>query len=128
MEQQYLIDSNAVIDYLAGLFPQRGMDFMNDVVNAIPVISVITKIELLGYDSSDKDHSLLSGFIHAGIVLNMTDDIVIKTISIRRKHKIKIPDAIIASSALVNDFTLLSHNTNDFKNIAGLKVVDPWKI
>jgi hypothetical protein len=46
MEQpQYLIDSNAVIDYLGNKLPLRGMDFMNDVVDAIPNFSVVTKIE-----------------------------------------------------------------------------------
>ena len=29
MGQQYLIDSNAVIDYLSGNLPPQGMNFMN---------------------------------------------------------------------------------------------------
>jgi hypothetical protein len=33
----YLIDNNAVIDYLGGLMPQSGMSFMNNIINA-PVI------------------------------------------------------------------------------------------
>jgi len=45
MGQQYLIDSNAVIDYLSGKIPEKGMLFMNQVINDIPNISVITKIE-----------------------------------------------------------------------------------
>ena len=50
MEQpQYLIDTNAVIDYLGQKLPDSGMAFMNSVVDAIPVISVITKIEVLGF-------------------------------------------------------------------------------
>jgi hypothetical protein len=49
MEPQYLIDSNSLIDYLVGKLPPKGMDFMNKVINIIPVISVITKIEVLGY-------------------------------------------------------------------------------
>ncbi|MEK6615315.1 MAG: hypothetical protein AABZ32_04270 [Bacteroidota bacterium] len=47
MEQpQYLIDSNAVIDYLGKKLPASGMDFMNVVVDAVPNVSVITKIGL----------------------------------------------------------------------------------
>jgi len=45
MGQQYLIDSNAVIDYLSGKIPEKGMPFMNQVINDIPNISVISKIE-----------------------------------------------------------------------------------
>lgn len=53
------------------------------------------------------------------------DDIVNKTISIRKSNKIKLPDAIIAATALVYDLTLISRNTSDFKNIAGLQSIHP---
>ena len=36
MGQQYLIDSNIVIDYLDGKLPAVAMAFMNNVVNDIP--------------------------------------------------------------------------------------------
>lgn len=49
MRQQYLMDSNVVIDYLSGKFFQKGMVFMNRIINDIPVLSVITKIEVLGF-------------------------------------------------------------------------------
>ena len=45
MEQRYLIDSNAVIDYLSGELPNDGMMFMNTVINSIPVTSIISKIK-----------------------------------------------------------------------------------
>lgn len=47
----HLIDSNAVIDYLSGKLPLNGMAFMDGLVNAIPQVSVITKIEVLGYNA-----------------------------------------------------------------------------
>lgn len=49
MGTQYLIDSNTVIDYLSGVLPVAGMKFMDGVINAVPQVSVITKIEVLGY-------------------------------------------------------------------------------
>jgi hypothetical protein len=46
MEQpQYLIDTNAVIDYLGKKLPDKGMDFMNELVDEIPKISIISKME-----------------------------------------------------------------------------------
>jgi hypothetical protein len=36
MGQQYLIDSNAVIDYLSGKLPEKGKRFMDNVINEIP--------------------------------------------------------------------------------------------
>ncbi len=48
MEQleRYLIDSNAVIDYLGKKLPQAGITLLSEVVDNAPLISVITKIEV----------------------------------------------------------------------------------
>ena len=50
MGQEYLIDSNAVIDFLIAAYPKSGMKFMNGIVNKGLNISVITKIEVLGFN------------------------------------------------------------------------------
>jgi len=130
MEQEFITDSNVAIDFLSGKLPKSGMEFMNTVVNSFPVLSVITKIEMLGYNASDNDAALLSDFIKTSIVLELSNEIVNKTIAIRKKHKIKIPDAIIAATALVYDLTLITHNTNDFSPITrnGLRITDAWKV
>jgi len=47
-------------------------------------------------------------------------------ISIRKIHRIKLPDAIIAATALVNGLELVTRNINDFKNIDGLNLINPW--
>jgi predicted nucleic acid-binding protein len=41
--------------------------------------------------------------------------------NIRRDKKVKTPDAIIAATAIANDYTLISNNDKDFKSIQGLK-------
>lgn len=46
----------------------------------------------------------------------------------RRKYKTKLPDAIIAATALVHNLTIISRNTADFKNIEGLKVLDLYNL
>jgi len=45
-QPKYLIDTNAVIDYLGNKFPVSGMDFMHGIIDAVPDISVVTKIEV----------------------------------------------------------------------------------
>lgn len=71
MGQQYLIDSNSVIDYLSGKLYKNGMSFMNQVINDIPIISVITQIEVLGYNFFMKSRDSLF-FI---LVLDKLDNI-----------------------------------------------------
>lgn len=125
-QQQYLIDTNAVIDYLGNKLPASGMDFMNTVIDAVPNVSVVTKIEVLGFNAPDPHYQLLTNFINDATVLDLTNNVVEASIDIRKKHKTKLPDAIIAATALVYDLVLISRNISDFKNIDGLQVIDPY--
>ena len=122
----YVIDSNAVIDYLSGQIPEAGMSFMNAVINDTPVISVITQIEVLGFNNPTEIESLLTQFVDDSLVIALNDEIVKTTISIRKKSKIKMPDAINAATAIALDYTLITRNTPDFKKLSALKTIDPW--
>ena len=129
MEQtQYLIDTNAVIDYLGNKFVTSSMDFMNTIIDAVPNVSVVTKIEVLSFNAPEQHNQLLVNFINDATVFDLTDNIVEASIEIRKKHKTKLPDAIIAATALVYDLVLITRNISDFKNIDGLKVIDPHSL
>lgn len=119
------MDSNAVIDYLGNKLPASGMDFISKVIDAVPIVSVVTKIEVLGFNAHEQHCKILADFIHDANVLELTGSVVDETIEIRKKHKTKLPDAIIAASALVYDLIVISRNTADFKNSKGVKVIDP---
>jgi predicted nucleic acid-binding protein len=129
MEQpQYLIDTNAVIDYLGKRLPATCMDFMNSVIDAVPNVSVVTKIEVLGFNAPDEHYQLLISFIDDATVLDLTNNVVDASIDIRKRYKIKLPDAIIAATALVYGLVLISHNVSDFRHIKELKVVDSYSL
>jgi hypothetical protein len=149
MGEQYLIDSNAVIDYLGGklpaagnslmndviggseVFPQEdeiGNSFMDDVIDAIPNVSVITKIEVLGFNVPPQDYQLLFEFFEDAIIFELIPEIVERAIELRKTHKIKLGDSIIAATALVYDLTLITRNTPDFKHLAGLRLVNPHEV
>lgn len=121
----HLIDSNVIIDYLAGKLPPNGMTFIDGLVNAVPQVSVITKIEVLGYNAPLSAYQLLADFMNDSDILELTEPVVNQTIELRRQYKIKLPDAIIAATALVHGFELISRNTSDFNTITGLVVIDP---
>jgi predicted nucleic acid-binding protein len=129
MEQPYyLIDTNAVIDFLGEKLPVKGMAFMNGIIDAIPNISVITKIELLAFNAPEAYYKILSEFIDDSIVLELTSTITDKTIQIRRMYKTKLPDAIIAATALVNNLVLITRNRNDFIHMSGLELINPYEV
>ena len=50
------------------------------------------------------------------------------TIALRKEYKIKLPDAIIAATALANDLTIVTNNIKDFSNISGLQLINPYSI
>lgn len=125
---RFLVDSNAVIDYLNGKLPFSGMSLMDGIVDDVCVISVITQIEILGFDAPPEDEVLTRSFIDSSFVIDLDANIVEKTIEIRKHHKIKTPDTIIAASALHFNLTLVTRNTADFLKINGLVILNPHDI
>lgn len=65
-KKKHLIDSNVVIDFLAGRLPDRGRHLINELINEIPNLSVITKIELLGFNASKKRRTNIERFYLPG--------------------------------------------------------------
>ena len=129
MEQQnYLIDTNAIIDYLGNKISSNGMQFMNTVINAVPNISVITKIEVLGFNTTINEYQLLTDFMDDANVIELSKEVADICIDLRKKYKSKLPDAIIAATALATKATLITRNTSDFKNIKGLNLLDPYSL
>ena len=125
---KYLWDTNTVIYYLQEQFSPSAEKFIDELLSdSQPAISAITEIELLCWKtSSDQDLELIRRFINDSFVIELERPIKLKTADIRKQHKIKLPDAIIAASASIYDFTLLTRNTKDFYGISGLIVINPW--
>ncbi|WP_143072066.1 type II toxin-antitoxin system VapC family toxin [Dyadobacter koreensis] len=48
-KSKYLIDTDSVIDYLNNNLPDSGSQFLSKVVDDVPVLSVISKIGILGF-------------------------------------------------------------------------------
>jgi predicted nucleic acid-binding protein len=123
----YLLDTNTVINFLGATMPDHSMKVMNNIVDRDSIISIITKMETLGFNFKSEDEQFtMDYFVEGSTVLQINNDIVNKTIDIRKTKKLKLPDAIIAATALVYDLTLLTRNTSDFADIQGLKVINPF--
>ena len=100
---------------------------MDSVFDKGPQISVITQIELLCWNTPEKGRTNdVKNFIADSSIFEITPDVVIQCVVIRKGKKIKTPDAIIAATALSNGFTLVTHNEKDFKHIPKLKIINPY--
>ncbi len=122
MGKRYLIDTNVVLDFMGNKFTPIERKAISQIIDDQINLSVINKIELLGFSMVEQD---LIDFVNCANIYPIDDDIVSKTIDVRRQYKIKLPDAIIAATALLNTFTLITGNIKDFKNIKGLKIIHP---
>lgn len=101
-----------------------------EIVTNSSAISVITKIEVLGYPFQNKEeHDILSEICSVLNVIPLSDEIAEKTIQIRKNYKIKLADAIIYSTALVERKPLLTNNIQDFKLLnEGVELINPFSI
>ena len=123
---EYLLDSNVIIGYLAGKIPASGMEIVSVIVDQIPHISVISQIEVLRYNEKPENEVILNGFISSSVIHALSPVVVKRTIELCKNSKIKLPDAIIAATALTENFILVTRNIDDFKHISGLELLNPW--
>ena len=113
-----VLDSNTII-YLSKKIIQID-DIFND--NDDYRISVITYMEILGYPFNCKEEELfIKKLLSLLNILYIDKNISEKVIELRKKYKIKLPDAIICATAINNNAILI---TNDIKlqNIEELKI------
>ena len=129
MGKRFLIDTNIAIYFLDGNLTPSVIVFLQPVINQEINISVITKIELLGWSFPNSNKfEIHNEFVSQSNIFPVDDEIVEKTIEIRRTYKIKLPDALIAATAIIFDMTLLSRNDKDFTQIPELKYMNPFTI
>jgi predicted nucleic acid-binding protein len=125
MGQRYLIDTNVLIDFQVRIIPPSGQAFIADIIDESFVVSFINYIEYLVYEHVTED---MLYFISLATVIETNKLIIDQTIAIRKAYKIKLPDAIVAATALVNNLTLVSRNTKDFHKIQGLTILNPYSL
>ena len=110
--KRYLLDTNAVIQLHAGNPPLRKMVEDSDFL----AISVISKLEFLSYPDLTEDekiafHELLEDL--TVFDLTASDDALIQeAAAMRIDGGLKLPDAVIAATALINDCEVITNDAH----------------
>jgi predicted nucleic acid-binding protein len=104
------------------------MEIVSELVRKTPNISVISQIEVLRFNDTPENEAILEEFINISKIYPLSNIVVERTIKLCKQTKIKLPDAIIAATALIEDFTLVTRNINDFIKIPDLILLNPWDI
>ncbi|MFP5212654.1 MAG: type II toxin-antitoxin system VapC family toxin [Acidobacteriota bacterium] len=117
-----LLDSNTIIYLSKHQIPAAILDQFDD-----HFISIITYMEVLGYRFQKPDEKeLVKDILNLCEILYMDLNIAEIVIELRKQHRIKLPDAIIAATAIYHDFTLITGDTEDFNGL-GLNISNPFQ-
>ncbi|KAF0236919.1 MAG: twitching motility protein [Prolixibacteraceae bacterium] len=125
MGKKFLLDTNAFIDFMGNKLPEIAKKELAKIIDEEINISVINKIELLGFEKVDQE---LIDFVSFSNIYQLDETITELTIDVRKKYRIKLPDAIIAATALHYGFIFVTNNTMDFEKIKDIKLLNPYHI
>jgi len=123
-------DTNAIIFFLQDLLPESSkLSLFKELNRRDQYYSIITEIELLSWKRlTEKEKLVISDFLSHFRKIELSEEVKDETIRIRKKLNIKIPDAIIAASALVQGQELLTQNQKDFEKVKGLRIFNPMEL
>ena len=116
-----LLDSNIIIYLSKREVPLSFLDQFDE-----HYISVITYMEVLGYQFRDpKEEEFIREMIEVFRILFIDQKIADMAIEIRRKRRIKLPDAIIAATAKALNLYLVTRNIDDFEKV-DIQIANPF--
>ena len=112
-----LVDTDVFVDHL------RGARAMTVPVEGTVSYSVITRAELFAGQRGDEDtiNVLLAAFFE----LSVDRSIAERAGRLRQTLPIRMPDALIAATALERGLDLMTGNRRDFERVQGLTLRDP---
>lgn len=112
-----LIDTNIALYLLGG--DKKLANLLDDIVIHL---SFVSELELLSYpDLSENDQKEIAKFIDECVVIDINHRIKKKTISIRKVASLKLPDAIIAATAISEQLSFISAD-KDFERVDNLQL------
>jgi predicted nucleic acid-binding protein len=121
-----VFDSSTLILFLnAALTEQPTALLTRALEESAAVISAVTRAEVLAWPSHTPNSlnnatALLDAFQLVAVDRVIADEAA----RIRREHGVKLPDALIAATALQLKLALVTANARDFQKIKGLQVVE----
>ncbi len=130
---KYCVDTNIIVYTMNGLEP--AVNFMKKAQNNGIVYSVIVEAELFSsLKLTEEDIHDLRSILDLGEIIEVNSTVALKAGELRRVSKsncnrsLKLPDALIAATAIEHAATLVTRNEDDFRHLLdfGLKLLNPF--
>ena len=121
-----VFDSNILIYHLNDALPPLVLSQVELWIAEGAVISVMSRIEVLGYPQTADQLQHAMHLLAFCAEIPLHESVVQRTITLRQQYRIRLPDALIAATALDYSFPLVTRNTQDFQTINGLIILNPF--
>lgn len=105
-----VFDTNILIDYLVGR-EEAQREFERYTRRAV---SVVTWMELQIGSSNEEEADVIDLFLREFRVIDITRQIARRSADIRRRTRVRLPDAIIWATAETESALLITRNIKDF--------------
>jgi predicted nucleic acid-binding protein len=106
---EFLLDTNLVIGLLKATPEAIAMKDLYRLTLDKSAVSQITRMELLGFPNLDAgEDKQIRAFLESITVLMINSTIETEAIILKRQHRVKLPDAIIAATAHIHALQLLT--------------------
>jgi predicted nucleic acid-binding protein len=123
-----LFDTNILIYHMNNQGGERFFSQFRAALKAGAGISVITRIEVLGWRGHTEDTiAEAASLLDLCMEYSLSEHIIQRCIQLRQSYNIKLPDAVIAATALIWSLPVMTRNTEDFHKISGVTLIDPFK-
>jgi len=121
-----VFDSSALILFLNDALPHETVDLLDHCLHARRlVVSAVVRAEILAWPS----HSAMSlatalALLDACQLVAVNAVVADEGARIRRETGLKLPDALIAATALLQNSSLVTANAKDFRRVPGLTLIE----
>lgn len=105
-----IIDSDVLIDFL------QGVEAARTEINryARREISIVSWMEVMVGADSPTEEQVCREFLSTFLIHPVSVEVADEAVRLRRKFRVRLPDAIVWATARVNGCLLVTRNTKDF--------------
>lgn len=127
MLNRYLLDTNILIYYFNGDLAVQSIFGEIETSKALGFYCPISWVELLCYPSlTAEEANLIRDYLKTLRTVILGETVLDCAAEIRYTYRIGLADALIAACALTEELLLVTRNTDDFKRIEGLSLLNPF--
>jgi predicted nucleic acid-binding protein len=114
-----VIDSDILIDYLQGVEAAK-----RELANYRKrEISIISWMEVMAGAETKQEEEYCSAFLNTFTIHAVDREIATEAVELRKRHRLKLPDAIIWATARSLGCILVTRNTKDFRpSVPGVRI------